>query len=63
MQTNCTPSIALLPADVKMAVVNEPIWNISGKKVLSIEEINIGTIIIPAGIFFRNLIIIISTPL
>ena len=39
---------------VKMAVVKEPMLVTSGMKVLMTAPSNMGTTIIPAGIFFRN---------
>ena len=59
IQTNWTPRTAAVPALVKTAVVNDPICNISGKNVFIRADRNIGTIIIPAGTFFKNFKIII----
>ena len=52
----------LAPALVKTAVVNEPMLVISGMKVLMIAPNSMGTTIIPAGIFFRNRMIMVFLP-
>ena len=53
-QNSWIPMAVLAPALVNTAVVKEPMLVTSGMKVLIIAPNSMGTTIIPAGIFFRN---------
>ena len=58
-QKSWMPMAVLAPALVKMAVVNEPMLVICGRNVLMIAPSSMGTTIMPAGIFFRNRMIMV----